>query len=182
MFNREPDSKVVPYMFEGREVEKTPAFGLKTLFVEDLLNSDFKSTIKAIYDCYNKNDYEHIFFGANNSLTPDTSHDVFFRDWDPIIEHFLDQGYLCSLDVPPELIHKVFNLSLLTNFNNFIPQIRIPVPYDHLNYNTHLKIEPYKTSKTKKETPGVWTHSLNSLTQEDAFTSWRDYKDDKRLN
>ena len=50
--------------FTGVEVEKTPAFGMKTLFVTDI--QDYNEIMKH----YTDEQCEHIFFGANHSYNP----------------------------------------------------------------------------------------------------------------
>ena len=50
--------------FTGVEVEKTPAFGLKTLFVTGVQPCD------VIQKHYDEEQCEHIFFGANHSFKP----------------------------------------------------------------------------------------------------------------
>ena len=47
--------------FTGVEVEKTPAFGMKTLFVTGI------QTFNEIMKFYYREGCEHIFFGANHS-------------------------------------------------------------------------------------------------------------------
>ena len=60
--------------FTGVEVEKTPAFGMKTLFVTGI--QDFNEVMKF----YKEEQCEHIFFGANHSYQPVISEE--FEDWD----------------------------------------------------------------------------------------------------
>ena len=50
--------------FTGVEVEKTPAFGMKTLFVTGTHPCD------VIQKHYEEEQCEHIFFGANHSFNP----------------------------------------------------------------------------------------------------------------
>ena len=63
-----------PIMFTGVEVEKTPAFGMKTLFVTGI--QDYNE----VMEYYNKLECEHIFFGANHSYNPKNADE--FEDWD----------------------------------------------------------------------------------------------------
>jgi hypothetical protein len=164
--------------FTGIEVEHTPAFGLLTLFVtgvhpvQDIalqLNdqNSYTDTSKHI---------KHIFFGANHSFHPENALD--WQRWESIIEHFLKQDYLCSLDIP--LSHaEDFHEGGLCSYENFIPQIRVPIPYIKLwNYNTMVKIDDKGFKATN---PGVWTHSLHDLQNRSKFTPWSKYKDDKAL-
>ena len=159
--------------FIGREIEKTPAYGLKTLFVVGLQSiENVKEHLHA--------DISHIFFGANHSFDPASqSHDAdYYREWDSMIMYFLEKGYKCSLDIPLNAAED-FLESTCVEFNNFIPQIRVPIPYiEQWNYNTMLKIDDKGFNKSN---PGIWTHSLHDLMDRKKFTDWKDYGLDKVL-
>ena len=154
--------------FIGNEVEHTPAFGKLTLFV---------TGIHPVEDiASNLNGAEHIFFGANHSFNPQTPEE--WDAWQDMIQFFLDKDYLCSLDIPLSAVEE-FNEGGLNESDNFIPQIRVPIPYIKLwNYNTMLKIDDKDFKATN---PGVWSHSLHKLMDRDNFTSWDKYKEDKIL-
>jgi hypothetical protein len=153
--------------FNGVEVEKTPAFGLPTLFVVGVQGID---NIAA-----RLHGQRHIFFGANHSFHPTATDHLSWQRWEHMISHFLRMGKLCSLDIPVECA-ATFNDTGLCEFNNFIPQIRVSVPYVKLwNYNTMIKIDDHDFDATN---PGVWTHSLHSLMSRDTFTSWDKYSKD----
>jgi len=156
--------------FVGTEVERTPAFGKRTLFVVGV-----QSTVE-ILSRFLGNECEHIFFGANHSFCPDNR--LAWQRWESMIEPFLRDGYLCSLDIPITHVDE-FHDGPLCDYRNFVPQIRVSLPYTKLwNYNTMLKIDDKDFDATN---PGVWCHSLHSLMSRDAFTSWDDYKQDQKL-
>ncbi len=151
--------------FTGIEIEHTPAYGKKTLFVTGL------QPVEQI--ALNLQGCEHIFFGANHSFNPATYDE--WKSWETMIEFFLDKDYLCSLDIPLA-VSEDFLENGLNERNNFIPQIRVPLPYIKLwNYNTMLKIDDKDFNATN---PGVWTHSLHTLMDRNKFTSWSQYKND----
>lgn len=154
--------------FRGVEIEHTPAYGKETLFVVGI--QPIEDIVKHLTGC------EHIFFGANHSFNP-ISPDQ-WREWEQMIEFFLEKEYLCSLDIPISCVEE-FNDGGLCEFNNFIPQIRVPVPYITLwNYNTMIKIDDKGFNQTN---PGIWTHSLHSLMDRKCFTDWTKYSNDKVL-
>ena len=159
--------------FIGTEIEKTPAYGLKTLFVVGLQSiENVKEHLHA--------DISHIFFGANHSFDPASqSHDAdYYREWDSMITYFLEKGYKCSLDIPLNAA-EYFLESTCVESNNFIPQIRVTIPYiEQWNYNTMLKIDDKGFDKSN---PGIWTHSLHDLMDRKKFTDWKDYGLDKVL-
>ena len=161
--------------FTGIEVERTPAFGKQTLFVvgvqpvaeiQEWLD-DFAS-----YEDQSKH-IKHIFFGANHSFDPQNNLD--WARWEGMIGQFLEKGYLCSLDIPMSAVEE-FHENGLCEYRNFIPQIRVSIPYVKLwNYNTMIKIDDKDFDATN---PGVWTHSLHSLMSRRTFTDWDQYSKD----
>jgi hypothetical protein len=154
--------------FTGVEVEKTPAFGLKTLFVTGVQPCDI------IQKHYDEEQCEHIFFGANHSFEPLNEQD--WTAWENMIKAFLTAGKLCSLDIPISYAED-FLESGLTEYENFIPQLRVPLPYvKQWNYNTMLKIDDKDFKATN---PGVWCHSLHDLLDREKFTDWTKYGLDK---
>jgi len=157
--------------FKGIEVEKTPAYGLKTLFVTGLNDV---SIIRQHLE-----DEKHIFFGANHSFKPhkrEKSAYDYYNEWDKMIETFLNEGYWCSLDIPITAAEEFLD-GPLVEYENFIPQLRVPVPYvKQWNYNTMLKIDDKDFKATN---PGVWCHSLHDLLDREKFTDWTKYTLDK---
>lgn len=152
--------------FIGNEVEHTPAFGMKTLFVTGLQPID--EIAANLQGC------KHIFFGANHSYNP--SAESLWKEWEDMIMFFLDKGYLCSLDIGMEEVEE-FHEGGLCEYDNFIPQIRVPIPYIRLwNYNTMIKIDDRDFKATN---PGVWSHSLHSLMDRSKFTDWNQYNNDE---
>lgn len=155
--------------FTGVEVEKTPAYGMKTLFVVGLHPiDDIVKNLEMIPE-----NIEHIFFGANHSFKPETEEE--FTQWEETIIDFLERNFVCTLDLTLDYAEDITEGSL-NEYNNFIPQVRIPIPYIKLwNYNTMIKIDDRKFEDTN---PGVWCHSLHSLMDRSVFTNWNMYKED----
>lgn len=154
--------------FIGNEVEHTPAYGMRTLFV---------TGIQPVEDiALNLQGCQHIFFGANHSFDPKDYDE--HKQWEDMIYYFLEQDYLCSLDIPMSQVEE-FHESGYCEYNNFIPQIRVPIPFIKLwNYNTMLKIDDKDFKATN---PGVWSHSLHKLMSRHCFTDWSKYKNDEVL-
>jgi len=156
--------------FTGIEVEKTPAYGKFTLFVTGV------HTLEEVHLAFDNHPdgIEHIFFGANHSFNPKDYNE--WKAWEDMIEHFLKLGVWCSLDIPLSAVEE-FNDGGLNDYYNFIPQIRVPVPYIKLwNYNTMLKIDDKDFKATN---PGVWCHNLRDLLGRDKFTDWSQYGNDR---
>jgi len=159
--------------FVGVEVEKTPALGMRTLFVTGV------QPVDEIEFWYEKEQCEHIFFGANHSFHPGVNFPKdadAWEEWDDMIMHFLEKGILCSLDLPYSHAEALLE-SILIEQNNFIPQIRIPLPYiKQYNYNTMIKLDDKDFNATN---PGVWCHRLHNLMDDEKFTDWSKYGLDK---
>ncbi len=154
--------------FIGTEVEHTPAYGMKTLFVTGL------QLIDEIERKLEEHNIRHIFFGANHSFNPSTAQE--HSNWEDMIIYFLENNYLCSLDIPINQVEE-FHESGYCEYDNFIPQIRVPIPYIRLwNYNTMLKIDDKDFKATN---PGVWSHSLHTLMDRSKFTDWDKYNNDE---
>ena len=153
--------------FVGTEIEHTPAYGLTTLFVVGV------HPVELIQAMAEQSKVKHIFFGANHSFNPNGYDE--HKAWENMITYFLDKDYLCSLDIPLNQVEE-FNDGGLNERDNFIPQIRVPIPYIKLwNYNTMLKIDDKDFKATN---PGVWSHSLHDLQDRSKFTSWDKYNSD----
>ena len=163
--------------FLGTEVERTPAYGEKTLFVVGLQTES--AIDSALRDANLENipkPIRHIFFGANHSYDPRIVADI--MAWENVIQLFLDRGFLCSLDIPINQVEN-FHEGGLCEHRNFIPQIRVSIPYIGLwNYNTMLKIDDRDFAATN---PGVWCHSLHTLQNRETFTDWNQYSWDQPL-
>jgi hypothetical protein len=162
--------------FLGHEVEHTPAHDMKTLFIVGIQSTT--EILKILDDPFTKvnTPIKHLFFGANHSFDPKslTEH----KQWEEMIFFFLNKGYLCSLDIPMSQVEE-FHESGYCEFDNFIPQIRVPIPFIRLwNYNTMLKIDDKDFKATN---PGVWSHSLHTLMDRKCFTDWNQYKEDIQI-
>ena len=162
--------------FTGLEIEHTPAFGMRTLFVTGVQPTDAIDSILSNENSFLDTDkhIKHIFFGANHSFNP-TGYEE-HKAWEDMITYFLEKCYWCSLDIPLNQVEE-FNDGGLNDFNMFIPQIRVPITYTKLwNYNTMIKIDDKDFNATN---PGVWTHSLHTLMDRSKFTSWDQYSKDE---
>lgn len=157
--------------FYGTEVEHTPAFGKKTLFVVGVQTAD--DIAANIQGC------EHIYFGANQSFPNiDTNDYVRWAQWENMILYFLRKGYLCTLDIDVKCVEGLLESSL-TEDHNFIPMISVKLPYIKLlGYNATLKIDDKDFAATN---PGVWCHSIHELQNRDHFTDWSKYTKDETL-
>jgi hypothetical protein len=157
--------------FIGTEVEHSPAFGLRTLFVVGLQDSQI------IQQEAKNNDCKHIYFGANQSFPAlDVNDADAWRGWEIMIQDCLTAGWLCTLDLDHAQAEGLLE-SALVEFHNFIPMISVKLPYiRQFGYNATLKIDDRDFAATN---PGVWCHSLHDLQNSKVFTDWSKYTKDE---
>lgn len=162
--NREGHNNVS--MFIGTEVEHTPAFGSRTLFVVGLQDPQI------ILQEFDNNNCEHIYFGANQSFTGED-----WADWEWMVDTCLasTRAY-CTLDLDVRYA-ELLTESSLVEYHQFIPMISVKLPHVHLyGYNTTIKIDDKDFGATN---PGVWCHSLHDLQKRRVFTDWSKYTKDE---
>jgi len=149
--------------FIGTEIEKTPAYGLKTLFVVGIQDIE---TIKTLY---NEKQCQHIYLGANQSYEGD-------NDWDNFVHNVLSMGVLTTVDFDVKYVNWV-NEAGYGEYNNAICQVSVKVPYaTQLGYNATIKIDDVDFKATN---PGVWCHQLHDLMDRDKYTDWTQYTNDE---
>ena len=153
------------FFFVGNEVERTPAYGKRTLFVVGLRSID------SIKNQLDQTQAEVLYFGANQSFSP-------VQEYADLIYHFLSCGYTCTLDFDVQHADWVASQGL-GGHTNFIPMISVKLPaLTRLGHNATIKIDDIGFAATN---PGVWCHSLDRLTNADSFTGWFLYRNDEIL-
>jgi hypothetical protein len=163
--------------FIGTEVEHTPAYGHKTLFVVGLQSiSDIEAVLTDPYTQIGQ-PVTHIYFGANQSFPNlPVNNGAEWGKWESMIYHFLDQDYWCTLDVDVTVVEGLCE-SGLPERNNFVPMISVKMPYiECLGYNATVKIDDKDFAATN---PGVWCHSVHTLMSRRRFTHWKQYTKDE---
>ena len=158
--------------FIGTEIERTPAYGMKTLFVVGVLHS-----IGTILEKAEKNECRHIYFGANQSFPKlEINDSVAWRHWEILIEACLGANYWCTLDLDVAQAEGLLE-SGLTEHRRFIPQISVKLPYlQQLGYNATIKIDD---KGFEASNPGVWCVPIGAITQRKYFTNWDEYSKDE---
>ena len=80
--------------FIGTEIEQTPAYGQKTLFVVGL------HPAKEIMGLAISNNCKHIYFGANQSFKSKGANDAgTWLPWEDMIKMCLHANFWCTFDV-----------------------------------------------------------------------------------
>ena len=153
--------------FVGDEVEHTPAMWKQTLFVNGLHSPE------KIMNHAKEQRCDHIYFGANQSFNGSN-----FLTWDATIKACLAENFWCTLDFDVQYIRDIHETGLC-EFDKFIPQISVKVPYIKLlNYNAVLKIDDTDFNASN---PGVWCHRIHDLMDPKKFTNWDEYSNDNIL-
>lgn len=159
-------------IFTGIEIEKTPAYGRKTLFVVGIYESAELSATAI------KNDCDHIYLGANHSYAP-TDYDQVIS-WESMALELLGKDFWITLDIDSKFYEFSEDMMVsLCCYDKFIPMISVKIPYiTNLNYNACVKIDD---SDFKASNPGVWVHHLHDLMDRKKFTDWSQYGKDEIL-
>ena len=162
--------------FVGPEVEHTPAYSKRTLFVVG-----FQDTAE-IEKQARANKTPHIFLGANHSF--DASHytDHFGKTWDDQITHLLDKGFWVTLDYQAhqhETVLKMLNPGVWQS-RLFVPLLGVRIPcIETSNPNLTVKIDDVDFKATNR---GVWCMHFHEVTDSNRFTDWQDYESDSVVN
>ena len=148
-------------LFVGTEVEHTPAFNKKTLFVVGVQEIDL------IYSAYVAHKCEHIYFGANQSFPTGRADSKDWTRWENMIMPFIGRGYWCTLDIDVKDVEGLLETPLVEH-HKFIPMISVKLPYiQQLGYNATIKLDDTNFAHSN---PGVWCHSVHALTKRSTFT------------
>ena len=154
--------------FIGTEVEHSPAYGQRTLFVVG------RQPVKEILARALNNNCPHIYLGANQSFSVDDEAES--QEWDYILDKLVLEGIWVTLDFDVKHVEWVLE-SRAVECDNFIPMISVKVPYiKQFPYHATLKIDDKDFKATN---PGVWCHSLHDLQDRTKFTDWTKYTKDE---
>lgn len=156
--------------FIGPEVEHTPAFSKRTLFVVGKQKLDQIERIAREYKT------PHIFMGANHSFDVDPTDGTLY--WDNTITALLDRGFWVTLDYPA---HQHDKVQLI--LNKGIWQSRQFVPLLSVRISNIQTSSPNLTIKLddvdfKASNAGVWCWNHQAITDANRFTDWQDYETD----
>jgi hypothetical protein len=156
--------------FVGPEVEHTPAYSKKTLFVVGKQNLD------TIVERAREHKTPHIYMGANHSFEVDPTDNTFY--WDKTITGLLDRGFWVTLDYPA---HQHNSVLLILNkgvwqSRIFVPMLRVCIPkIQESSPNLTVKIDDIDFKATN---PGVWCLNFHELMDSNRFTDWNEYATD----
>lgn len=164
----EASDKVV--FFVGNEIEHTPAYGMKTMFVVGLhSHQEVKKQLQYAEESLGCK-INHLYFGANHSFE-----DSEILRWHDMIDPFLEEDYWVTLDYDAKY-HKEVILSGWNDCDRFISMISVKLPdISMLNYNACLKLDD---ADFRHSNEGVWVHQVHDLKDRSRFTNWSQYTND----
>jgi hypothetical protein len=165
-------------MFIGPEVEHTPAYSKRTLFVVG--RQGVADIIKQAQD----NKVTHIFMGANHSFDIDPKHpdETVKAYWDKTITALLDKGFWVTLDYEAhlhEMVLKMLNPGIWQS-RIFVPLLSVRIPnIETSSNNLTVKIDDIDFKATNR---GVWCMHFHEVTDSNRFTDWQDYESDSVIS
>ncbi len=155
--------------FIGPEVEHTPAFSKRTLFVVG------KQKLDQILRMAKEYRTTHVFMGANHSFNA-ASEDPY---WDQVITALLDKGFWVTLDYQAhehETVLKMLNPGIW-QCRTFVPLLGVRIPKVQTSSpNLTIKIDDVDFKATN---PGVWCLHFHEVTDSNRFTDWNEYGTDE---
>lgn len=162
--------------FIGPEVEHTPAYSKKTLFVVDYQDP------AVVEKLARQHKVQHVFFGANHSF--DTTHRTphFDKTWNDLITHMLDRGFWVTLDYQAHQHKDVLEILSPGVWQSrlFVPLLGVRIPkVETSSPNLTVKIDDIDFKATN---PGVWCRHFTELTDSNRFTDWNDYTTDEDVS
>jgi len=166
--NREGHNNVK--FFIGPEVEQTPAYSKRTLFVVD------EQPLADIEKYAREHKVTHVFLGANHSFNASREAAPY---WNMIITSLLSRGYWVTLDYQAHdhaLVYEMLADSIW-KCRTFVPLVGVRLPhFQTASPNLTVKIDDQDFNSTNA---GVWCLHHNELADSNRFTSWNDYATDE---
>ena len=159
--------------FIGPEVEHTPAYSKRTLFVVG------KPSVEEILKQAKDNRVTHVFMGANHSFNVDPTDGTLY--WDKTITALLDRSFWVTLDYQA---HEHKNVLMMLNAGIwqsrlFVPLLGVRIPnIETSSPNLTVKIDDVDFKATNR---GVWCMSYHEVTDSNRFTDWQDYESDATI-
>jgi len=155
--------------FVGSEVEHTPAYAKRTLFVVGIQDA------AEIEQLAREQKTPHIFLGANHSFEGEIES---AKQHEKLIHTLLDRGFWVTIEYPAhkhDVMLKVLNAGIW-QCRNFVPLLRVQIPkIENSSINLTVKIDDIDFNATN---PGVWCMHYRELTDSNRFTGWIDYEAD----
>jgi hypothetical protein len=143
----------------GPEVNQTPAFSKRTLFVED-----FQDT-KIIESTAREYKTPHISLAAKNTFSLE-------YDWNAQLTALLDRGFMVTLEYPVELHSR-----LIMDLSRGVLQSRNFVPLPCVNVMSMSTLNPNLTLKIDDQSgEGVWAMHYHQIMDSNRYTAASEFQ------
>lgn len=158
-----------PDFILGPEIERTQAYGKKTLIVTNI------EDLKKIDKIFEETNAEHLYFGLDSAIPKSKNIPDTIAKYKRAARRYLDKGVLCTIEVPAEYAADVASLS---KYDNFIAHIVVYIPgINKFNKRAALKLADEKMFGSNG---GVWVTDLKKIMIKSNFTSWSRYEPSDR--
>ena len=167
--NVHPTGKRPDYIV-GPEVEKTAAFGKKTLIVNELTDCETLDAMREEYKC------DHVYLEVTYALRYNKNEAQVLKDFRKVAKYFLDKGVTVTIDIPAELASKYADL---TDDKNFVMNVAIQIPDMHkLGDRVSMK---FVGGEDWNKSGGVYVADFDEIRVKKNFTPWNKYDNDFKV-
>jgi hypothetical protein len=168
--NVHPTGKRPDYII-GPEVEKTAAFGKKTLIVNQLTDCDILDAMREEFKC------DHVYLEVTYALHYNKNESEVLKGYRKIAQYFLNKDVTVTIDIPAGLASKYADL---TDDKNFVMNVAIQIPDMHkLGDRVSMK---FVGGEDWNKSGGVYVADFDEIRTKKNFTPWDKYDDDFKVN
>jgi len=154
----------------GPEVERTAAYGEKTLIVNQFKDIDTIQAIAKQFKC------RHIYLEVTYALNHSRNQAQVLKRYRQLAQHFLQQDYTVTIDIPNELASRYADL---TKDKNFVMNVAIQIPDMHkLGDQVSMK---FVGGADWNKSGGVYVADFDAIRTKKNFTPWSKYDKDVKV-
>ena len=154
----------------GPEVERTAAYGKKTLIVNQFKDINTIQAIAEQFKC------RHIYLEVTYALNHSRNQAQVLKRYRQLAQHFLKQDYTVTVDIPNELASRYADL---TKDKNFVMNVAIQIPDMHkLGDRVSMK---FVGGADWNKSGGVYVADFDAIRTKKNFTPWSKYNKDVKV-
>ena len=154
----------------GPEVERTAAYGKKTLIVNQFKDIGTIQAIAEQFKCC------HIYLEVTYALNHSRNQAQVLKRYRQLAQHFLKQDYTVTVDIPNELASRYADL---TKNKHFVMNVAIQIPDMHkLGDRVSMK---FVGGADWNKSGGVYVADFDAIRTKKNFTSWSKYDKDVKV-
>ena len=154
----------------GPEVERTAAYGKKTLIVNQFKDINTIQAIAEQFKC------RHIYLEVTYALNHSRNQAQVLKRYRQLAQHFLKQDYTVTVDIPNELASRYADL---TKDKRFVMNVAIQIPDMHkLGDRVSMK---FVGGADWNKSGGVYVADFDTIRTKKNFTPWSKYNKDVKV-